>query len=206
MIHIWRRVQNVKHIHLLWVATRSRQTGLLQWCPCVFTAECVWMSNIYTWHLSYVLFRRNRCKEICQKTTEHEEICTRTLQIPTLSMGRLNTRYCYTECSKSTWSYSLSSLQNTYQIQKQQRYHIHINNSPSLPQESLQHFRLHSCLKMRTEDQLHCVSLTTPFRGMITVLEVVTPDVCPKKKKKEKKSLCAQSCTGLGTLEVHGFF
>lgn len=105
--------------------------------------------------------------------------------------GRLIMRHCYTERNKSTLSYSLSSLQNTHQTQKQQRCHIHINNSPSLPQESLQHFRFHSCLKMRTEDQLHCLTLTTPFRGTTTVLEVVTPNpLVSNKKKKKKVSLC----------------
>lgn len=55
--------------------------------------------------------------------------------------GRLNTTYCYTECSNSTLSYSLSSLQ--HQTQKQQWYYIHINNNnPSLAQESLQHIHV----------------------------------------------------------------
>lgn len=40
------------------------------------------------------------------------------------------------------------------------------------------------CLKMRTEDQLHCVSLTIPFRGAITVLEVESLGI-----KKRKVSL-----------------
>lgn len=40
-------------------------------------------------------------------------------------------------------------------------------------------------LKMRPEDQLHCVSVTTPFRGAITVLEVVTPNPLVSKEKKE---------------------
>lgn len=56
-----------------------------------------------------------------------------------------------------------------------------------LPQESLQHFRLHSCLKMRTEDQLHCVSSTNPFRGTIPVLEVVTPNPLVSRKKSQLK-------------------
>lgn len=38
---------------------------------------------------------------------------------------------------------------------------------------------------MRTEDQLHCVSLTTPFSGAVTVLEVVTPNPLVSKRKKE---------------------
>lgn len=114
--------------------------------------------------------------------------------------GRLIMRHCYTERNKSTLSYSLSSLQNTHQTQKQQRCHIHINNSPSLPQESLQHFRFHSCLKMRTEDQLHCLTLTTPFRGTTTVLEVVTPNpLVSNKKKKKKKSLFVH-----GPVQVRG--
>lgn len=69
-------------------------------------------------------------------------------------------------------------------LQKQQWYYIHINNiNPTLARESLQHFWLHSCgKKTRTEDQLHCVSLTTPFRGTVTVLEVVTPTPLVSKK------------------------
>lgn len=69
-------------------------------------------------------------------------------------------------------------------LQKQQWYYIHINHiNPTLARESLQHFWLHSCgKKTRTEDQLHCVSLTTPFRGTVTVLEVVTPTPLVSKK------------------------
>lgn len=36
----------------------------------------------------------------------------------------------------------------------------------------------------KNEDQLHCVSLSTPFRGTITVLEVATSNPLMSEKKK----------------------
>lgn len=117
--------------------------------------------------------------------------------------GHLNTTYCYTECSSSTLSYSLSILHNTHQIQKQQQHYIHINNNPSTPPRVTSTLSPpFTCLKMTTEDQLHCVSLTAPFRGTTTVREVATPNPLVSKTKK-KVSLSTFLCR---SLEVRGFF
>lgn len=148
-------------------------------------------------------YLQSDCTEIHPKTTttEHEEICTRTLQIPTLSMGDLTQ---HTVTLSAAHYPTASNLQNTHRIQKQQWHYIHINNNnPSLPQESLQHFLLHSCLETRTEDQLHCVSLTTPFRATITVLEVVTPNPLVSKRK---DSLFELFCTGQGPWKSVDFY
>lgn len=178
------------------VATQSKQSD----CTGASSQQSVWV-NIYTWHLSHCTVQdvnrsvRNSASRIMYKNTANSHT----------EHGWLHTTYCYTERGNSTWSYSLSSLHNTHQIQKQQWRYIHINNNyPSKPPRvtaalSARFMRL----KMRPEDQLHCVSVTTPFRGAITVLEVVTPNPLVSK---EKRKVSLSFCTGQGSLEVHGFF
>lgn len=63
-------------------------------------------------------------------------------------------------------------------------------------------FRLHSCVfKKRREDQLHCVSFTTPFRGTVTVLEVTTPNLVVSKRVSLSAALCSS-----GSLRIFFLF